>query len=459
MEEPKSKQKGRGFVCVLTLVISLCVLTLHKGQIAGDGVLRWKALTNLMEDGRLTPDRYSIVLPLAASPLYLAGKAVALIRGADSAGTVDMTRRFVRRFNGLVAIVTALGSFLYLRRMAHWPRRDAVAGTAFLLFGSMLLPHARDLYSECLWTLLSAVALWLLADLQHGQTIDWRKAVTLVIVLAVLVPLNPMLGIAFLALSGLLLAAWAWSLWKQRAASPHGRAQVAAVLVAGVAFGAALSVLENLLRRGGALTDFGYAEEGFTTSLVHGLWGQLVAPARGIVFFAPAVFAGVWLVTNRRSGRNPRHQAFLDLSFTYCGLLMLAYAKWHAWHGAWYWGPRFLLPLSVFGALYLAVLIRDHWAEAGTWSRAAWVAMAAASIAVYKVGATVNQKHLLECLQAQPHGEACYWDLRFTPLASWLDPADLGRMIVHRSSAVELATLLLLLAFVKWGQGNDIVRG
>ena len=109
-----------------------------------------------------------------------------------------------------------------------------------------------------------------------------------------------------------------------------------------------------------------------------------------------------------------------------------------------------MLPLSLFGALYLAVLVHDRWNGAKLLNRAVWLIMAGASMFVYKVGATVNQEHLLKCLELDPMGEACYWNPHFMPFASLLDGHDLRALLSHRSTASEVVTALLLLALVRW---------
>lgn len=442
--EGTAARAERGFTLALAVLLLVAVLTAHKGQIGGDGRVRFATLQTLMDEGRLSADKYSLVVPLLAVPLYVAGEAAARVAGAEGDAVVHWVERFVRRFNGLVAVALALAAFLYLRHELRWSRRDAVAATAFLLFGSLLLPHARDLYAEPLWTLGSLLVVWLLAALiaPGKRAAGWRRPTAVVALLAGLVPLNPLLAPVFVAVAALAAVAVATRTGRDRFTAP-------VVTLVGVAAGSLVAGLENLARRG-SFTDFGYPGEGFTTPFLHGLVGQLVAPARGVVFFTPAIVAGLWLVADRRLEPDHRHRAFVRLGLLYCVLVVLAYAKWHAWHGAWYWGPRFLLPLSVLGALFLAIVVHDRWAAAGRLARAAWALLAAVSAAVYQVGATVKDRHLLDCLRLDPAGEACYWDLRFTPLASYLDRADLVTLVSSRSLAVVLATLAAMTALVRW---------
>jgi len=63
----------RWFAIIFFLIVAVALLTSDKGQIAGDGIKRWEALDALMSDHELTSDKYSIVQPLFAVPLYIAG--------------------------------------------------------------------------------------------------------------------------------------------------------------------------------------------------------------------------------------------------------------------------------------------------------------------------------------------------------------------------------------------------
>jgi hypothetical protein len=212
---------------------------------------------------------------------------------------------------------------------------------------------------------------------------------------------------------------------------------------AGAALGAALCLVENALRRGAPL-DFGYGGEGFTTPALAGLAGLLFAPARGLVFFAPAFFLGIALAV-----RPPREMPAAAATFTraglvYCVLLVGAYAKWHAWHGGWYWGPRFLLPLSVLGAGWAALALRYAWREAAPPARVLVVGLVAASALVVKAGEGVGQGPLVRCLERAVPAESCFWRLEFLPYASYGRSADLAAMIRHRSTPVEGAGIALL---------------
>lgn len=421
------------FTLLLFLIVAAVVLFSDKGHIGGDGEVRWKTLVTLMEEHRLTPDRYSIVQPLLAAPLYIAADAFWRLghAGRDEpagASRIEFIARVVQRFNKLVALALAAWLFVTLRRDFDLGLRAAALATLFLLFGSTLIPNARDFYSECLWTLLSAVAL----SLGTAR----RLPVVFVVATALAIALNPLLapvlGAAFL------LSGW----------SGAGRRLASLLLpAAGVGAGIALALLENVARRGRAL-DFGYAGVTFDAPFLVGLAGQVASPARGFLFYAPAFLLGFALLISGPLNRAEREIIVATLLFS--GFLVLGYSKWHAWHGATYWGPRFLLPLSVFGALYMAVFARRALAAGSRRAIAFALAAGLLSCAVYKVGVAINLTHIMECLVPDPYNEACYWNWAYLPYASLLDRRDLSAMLLDRSTVVEPAGLLLALGLDRW---------
>ena len=401
-----------------------------KGQIAGDGAVRWRALVALMDEHRLTPDRYTLEMPLAAIPLWVTGDAAARAGGEAGPARLETIGHVVQRFNKLAAFAIAVWLFRRLRRLGL-EARESAASVLVLLFASLLVPHSKDFYSECLWTFLVCVALGLLAD---GAARTRRGDVVLLVLAALAIPLNPLLSPVIVVTSAML-----FFLEGEEGRSAARRGAVLAS--AGAALGLGLALSENIFRRG-ALLDFGYAGEGFTAPFLEGLFGQLFSPARGAVFYLPLFFVGFVLVVR---GATPEVRRFARAGTVFGVLLVLAYAKWHAWHGMTYWGPRFLLPLSVFGAAFFALAWREF---SGPAARAALIALLVLSYVAYKVGVGVGVVPLRECLLPDAARLSCYWDRARLPLASWLSPGDLASMLSHRSTAVEVGTLVLFAALV-----------
>jgi hypothetical protein len=420
------------FVLPFFLLVAAALAFSDRGQIAGDGLKRWQALVELAEHGRLTADRYSLVQPLLALPLYAAGATLAKLSESHDLHPESLHERrlliarpFVQRFNKVIAFLLCVVCFRISRHLLQLTQRQAAGVVLFVMFGTLLIPHARDFYSECLWTLLSLILLFLFSGPPWAST---GIAVTILLTLAI--PLNPVLAPVFLLVLVFLVLT--------RADPAHRR--LAMYGLSGLIFGVACLFLENLLRRGAFLRT-GYEGEGFTTPFATGLVGQLMAPARGIVYFLPAYILGWPLASSKRLSLSASERQFVRLSLVYSAALLLVYSKWSAWHGGLYWGPRFLLPLSICGALYLALLIRHAWHVAA--ARVVGVGIIVASLLVCKVGLSVNQAHLSECVHTTSEQSTCYWSFAYSPLASFLSREDLRRMAMDRSTAVEGATLIL----------------
>jgi hypothetical protein len=80
---------------------------------------------------------------------------------------------------------------------------------------------------------------------------------------------------------------------------------------------------------------------------------------KGIFFFAPGL-----LLPIRKTLRKVQEATNVDLFAIYTlwmsfliGLL-LVYSSWWAWHGGWFWGPRFLLIASIPASFALAVRLQ-----------------------------------------------------------------------------------------------------
>ncbi|MCP3995902.1 MAG: hypothetical protein GY722_12685 [bacterium] len=400
-----------------------------------------------MSKRELTADKYSIVQGLLAAPLYAIGELYAKAIGASGEERIHLLRSAVQRFNKIIAFLMVLWLFLLLRTKAEWNFREASIAGLFLLFGSILIPHAKDFYSECLWTLLCVHIVTMLSHFGERplENVDERVSILFALLVSLAISLNPLL----LAVFGLLLLQltsrrlWAMSPGTKRNILPAVLKADVVLLCISLPVGASLCVFENWIRRG-SLWDFGYPGEGFSTPFLTGFIGQLVSPARGVVFFMPTFLCGLIVALKFRGSLDPMLRRLVTTSLLFCGFLLLAYSKWHAWHGAWHWGPRFLLPLSVFGCLYFALLVK-LWLHDDPWKSVFLILTALVSFMVYKVGVSIGQGPLIACLEAHSNASHCYWRWHFTPLASWFNASDVFSMLTDRSTAVEIIGGLLAL--------------
>ncbi len=115
--------------------------------------------------------------------------------------------------------------------------------------------------------------------------------------------------------------------------------------------------------RYGNVTQFGYNEGqdaslGFSMPWYSGVFGLLLSPGKGIVFYNPVVLLGIWGV--RAFYRRHLLPALLVLAITLAHLAI--YSSWWAWHGDWYWGPRFMggtIPLLMIPVAFCLVRLRS----------------------------------------------------------------------------------------------------
>ena len=323
----------------------LGMATIPRHSIAGDGTHRYQELLELFDHGRISGDSYSMIGPLFATPFWFAGQLT-----GGRAG-------WLSQFN-LVLFAGALATVYGLLRN----RMDRTLLWRFLLLltaGSMVAAHVRDFYGEMFTATLVAVGILVAAtqgpgggDLRpRGRGIRTLVAYTLVVLGAANTPAS------FVAL-GLVSAERTLA---RRRLRYLGIAVVGALLIVGEAW----------LRRGGPFvtghggptalprTILPYSGmAGFSYPFLLGVLAILFSFSKGLLFFIPGLLLPV-----RRRLAELHNPARVDLFRVYllwmlflAGLVLL-YAKWWAWYGGVYWGPRFFL-IGIFPAsLALAVAV------------------------------------------------------------------------------------------------------
>ena len=348
----------------------------------GDAVLRYSTLDALMS-GDITPTRYSLVQALLAVPFHVAGQLI------------DYPRGVVARFNlsvflsGLVAIALLLRGRVpsaLLRRVL------------LLLATSMFVHHMQVFYGEVVTAIFATVGLLCLL-VGHS----WVGSGLLIIGVVNTPAALPALFLSLLVRPGLN------RLW--RAIWP-------------TALAAALVMLEFYVRRrspfsSGYEGDHGFvtlmpysARSGFSYPLAFGVLAILFSFGKGLALFVP----GLWLLFKRPSRPTPDTlRQFQRLSIAFLSGLILVYAKWWAWNGGWFWGPRFLLFASVPGAVALAIHLSDRGATTGTkaltlaaLSFSTWVAVSGIAIGLADLDVCTANDYNLEAL--------CWYTVEFSPL-------------------------------------------
>ncbi|MCX6044900.1 MAG: hypothetical protein NT075_07285 [Chloroflexi bacterium] len=110
-----------------------------------------------------------------------------------------------------------------------------------------------------------------------------------------------------------------------------------------------LSLWWNWLRYGN-IWDSGYvASESFSANWLMGISGLTLGPARGLIWYSPALLLGIFGV----SWFWKQARWVLGVALSISLIYVLLYGKWYMWHGGYSWGPRFLAPVLPFLALFV----------------------------------------------------------------------------------------------------------
>jgi hypothetical protein len=138
------------------------------------------------------------------------------------------------------------------------------------------------------------------------------------------------------------------------------------ILLAGL-----FSLWWNWLRYGTPF-DSGYLEvESFSGDWFFGIYGLLIGPARGLLWYSPVLLLVIWGIPWFWRHTRWLMVAALGISLLY----LLVYAKWFMWHGGYSWGPRFLVPVIPF-LMLLTAPVWHHIYEQRRWGRLARAAAA-----------------------------------------------------------------------------------
>ena len=290
------------------------------------------------------PIKYGIAQPILMLPTYGLGYAVGVLsHAAEPHRTGYRTTAFL--FSPLLVALTCGVWYRTARRLGAAPAHACI-GALTVAWCTMLLPYSRLLFSEPLNAFLCLLFAAELVRSEAGS--DWslgRAYGPLVVLSLNYVVFLPVLG-----------AALAW--FTLRAIQRDGLQSSWRPFLAG-SMALALTIggwcWYNYARYGSPL-QFGYAGETFNTPLSVGLFGLLVSPGRGILFYSlPTVVALACcgaLAVRRASPRPLRAVSAWGLGLFLAYLAL--YATWGSFEGGWCWGPRFLIPfvpLLHFGIL------------------------------------------------------------------------------------------------------------
>ncbi|MEO7003288.1 MAG: hypothetical protein ABI068_15855, partial [Ktedonobacterales bacterium] len=420
-------------------------------RIGFDAGYRFTALQQLLAGGGFSNTKYSLIGYLPAIPLLLLGRVIM------------SPAWWFARYNALL-LAAALPAFYWLLR----ERLDDAIVRAFLLIlllASMFPYHLMLAYSEVFTALCVGIGVLVAvpptgaANSSGGRQIALREFVGwgLIVVGVANTPATLVGLLAVVVARCLQVRRWRYLL-----------AIVAALALIGA---------EAWLRRGSPFAS-GYANNGgdqtvmpfsglpgFSYPFLFGLLSILFSFGKGLIFFMPGLLLPLGIAglksrrTTRAGGRLPpdaqkavrsegqsRRQgtsvpvrSALRLFKTESGAptaqaesgaslpsiytlwlvfvvgLVVGYAKWWAWYGGWFWGPRFFLFACIPASLALALWLRRP--PRSFWPKLAALLILALSCWVGVNGVLFDQRTLQVC---QAHDYAlealCYYTPEYSVL-------------------------------------------
>lgn len=275
-----------------------------------------------------------------------------------------------------VWLLAALAGVVYAwTRLRHHTVGVSVVVAALIALGAGLLNFASTGLAEVLVALCIAAGLLAFTAIQQGRA--WGPYL-----------LGAAVGTVVLTRddSAFLIVPWLVIGSAVVAGPGRRRSMLVRVVLAGIPF-LVLWAIYNSVRFGDPWSN-GY---GFTLifnhSLVTGVYGLLLSPGAGLVFYVPlVVVAAAGLVLAWRRERA--------LSVVAIGLVVtrvLFYARYSIWFGGGSFGPRYVLPAMAALAVGLAPLL-DEFHRFSRLYKTAIVGVAGLSCAIGVIGAAVSYK-------------------------------------------------------------------
>jgi len=325
---------------------------------------------------------FGLLQPVLLTPIYAVSKVLSGKAPEPYSGYAS--RFLAAMFNPLVHAAIAALIFLSLRRL-----RLSLAGSIgvalIYAFATWAWPHSRTLFTEPLTTLWLMAGFYALLIARDRKTNAWLPCVLSGIFLALSITTRSPTAI-LVPFFGLYVL---WLFLRPRlnanesagdgGAPPRldfSRARLAPIIAWTLGLAIVLlpwMALNSRLFGSPFTTGYGNQAESFffQTPLYVGLYGLLVSPGKGIIWYAPVLI--LLFATFPLFWRWARPEALLCLG------LFAAETFFHAtvivWYGAGAWGPRYLAIVLPFVLLPLAMLWGDNgWlasapSASGRWAR------------------------------------------------------------------------------------------
>jgi hypothetical protein len=437
--DPQHATRNTQHAFLIALIAGLLLFTLGRFN-TGDAEAMYQITAGMAEDGvpfshqEHAPLKFGLGQPLLTLPLYWLGRGWAALAHVNPVG---LTHFGVALWNQAAIPLTAAVLFWGARRRYGGRVALALAGT--FLLATPAIPYARLAFAEPTSGLLILIA-WLVMWDDRGldqatrarlwtivrrRWISGQQTRTRWIVagfclgLAVLVkPAN-----SIYVPVALVYCIWriAWEARTALAGSAGPRAWRQAVVPRwllgltlfslGLLPGLALTLVYNYIRYQNPFI-FGYEAEGFTTPLPTGLYGLILSPGKGILWFAPPVILTVFGLIAFWRSQNPFRHAEVAAIGAQAAIVLVFHALWSSWEGNIAWGPRLILPVVPLLLWPLGALAADMRA------RRAWWLLGAVGLLVNIPGALIDQFYYFNLYGVYDAGTQAEANMLFDPLWS-----------------------------------------
>lgn len=276
---------------------------------------------------------YEVGQPLVAVPFYwFAAGISALVHLPPELHTLFL-KAALGFFNALVGALLAVLVFALSRRLGYTSKTSLILTIAVCL-STALFPYFKSFLREPLLTLyLVGACYFLLRWREEPQTTKWLLLVGICSGLGFLTKMTFALNIVFF---------FAYILFVTKKEKGNLLSALRPVMIAVIPMlvSSIIFFLYNYFRFGN-IFEHGYkGGTSFPIPLYVGLFGLLLSPGKGLLFFAPIFVMGVAKVKALKEKFSP--DVILWISLFVANLLL--HAKYVAWGGDGSWGPRYMLP-------------------------------------------------------------------------------------------------------------------
>jgi 4-amino-4-deoxy-L-arabinose transferase-like glycosyltransferase len=358
------REEKRTAVGLLILLATVLLLTAGGRTTPGDEEALYRLTRNLIERGDLTLDNEALTLParnepgflprrdwpflaaypplpgrdgrtysrygpgqsLAAAPLYLLGRLLALTTGARPAQF--FAKLVVSTLNPLCTAAT--GALLYaLARSLGWRRRTGLVVALAYTFTTVAWAYSKTFFTQPGATCCLVAAAYAARRFRLDRGERW-----LFVAGAALGAMLLFRNMAVMVVPAFVIYL-APTVWRE-----PGRLRSVAAFGAPLAAALLLNAAYTWLRFG-TFWGLNYPEVTADRPLIYGLYGLLFSPGKSFFLYNPVVLAGLVGLAAMVAGGQRTEAALAGLLFA---VYLLLHAPLNIWHGGWNWGPRYLLP-------------------------------------------------------------------------------------------------------------------